>query len=178
VAEIIGLTHVLETLNKADPVLYRKGQSVLRKRAKPIVDGARSTVPRQSPLSGWKVGEGSGVQRSGASRFPAWETNAARKINLRIRRKNVRRRGRVVLVRIVQGSAAGEVFDMAGRANPGNPIDRSLRSIGFGSPSRGMWPAAEAKMDVVEAGIEDAVREMTIYINRELKKNPRLPLGS
>jgi hypothetical protein len=177
--QIKGLNEALETLRKVDPRLYREGQKMLRKRAKPLVDAARSGVPRQSPLSGWKVGEGSGAQRSGASRFPAWETSAQRKINLRVRRERVSGMGgRRVLVRVVQGSAAGAVFDMAGRKNRGNRIDKSLQSAGYGSASRSMWPAAEANLQSVERGVREAVEEMEKYINSELRKNPRLPLGS
>lgn len=177
--QIRGLNAALAQLREIDPVLYREGQKMLRKKAKPLVDDARSRVPRQSPLSGWKVGEGKGAQRSGASRFPAWETSAARKINLRVRRERVRGMGgRRVLVRVVQGSAAGSVFDMAGRKNRGNPIDKSLQSAGFGDASRSMWPAAEANLGTVERGVRDAVQEMEKIINDQLAKNPRLPFGS
>jgi hypothetical protein len=172
--QIRGLNQALDTLRKVDPRLYREGQKMLRKRAKPLVDAARSGVPRQSPLSGWKTGSG-----RGGGGFPNWETSAQRKINLRVRRERVSGMGgRRVLVRVVQGSAAGAVFDMAGRKNRGNPIDKSLSSVGFGSASRSMWPAAEANLDSVERGVREAVEEMEKYINSELRKNPRLPLGS
>jgi hypothetical protein len=179
VAEIKGLRQALDTLREIDPVLYRQGQKMLRKDAKPLVDAARANVPRQSPLSGWKAGSGGATERSGQSRFPAWETGAQRKINLRVRRERVRGMGgRRILVRVVQGSAAGSVFDMAGRKNRGNPIDVSLRSAGFGSASRSMWPAADANLATVEKSVRASVEAMERYINDQLAKNPRLPLGS
>ena len=177
--EIRGLNQALATLKEVDPALYRIGQKMLRRDAKPLVDDARSRVPRQSPLSGWKEGGGSAAQRSGASRFPAWETSAQRKINLRVRRERVKGMGgRRVLVRVVQGSASGAVFDMAGRKNRGNPIDRSLQSAGFPAASRSMWPAADANLGAVERSIRHSVEEMERYINDQLAKNPHLPLGS
>ena len=173
-AEIKGLEQALKTLREADPVLYREGQKMLRKAGRPIVDDARSRVPRQSPLSGWKEGSG-----RGGGGFPNWESGVQRKINLRIRRQRVTGMGgRRVLIRVVQGSGAGEVFDIAGRKNAGNPIDRGLRSAGFGDASRSMWPAAEANMSTVDRAIRDSVEAMENYINDQLKKNPRLPLGS
>ena len=173
-AEIKGLRQALDTLREVDPVLYREGQKMLRKDAKPLVDDARNRVPRQAPLSGWKEGNGRG--RGG---FPHWESGSARKINLRVRRERVRGMGgRRVLVRVVQGSASGSVFDMAGRKNRGNPIDRGLNSAGFPSASRSMWPAAEANLDNVERAVRKSVAAMEDYINDQLAKNPRLPLGS
>ena len=172
--EIRGLEEALKTLREADPVLYREGQKMLRKAGRPIVDDARSRVPRQTPLSGWKEGNG-----RGSGGFPNWESGVQRKINLRIRRQRVTGMGgRRVLIRVVQGSGAGEVFDIAGRKNVGNPIDRSLNIAGFGGASRSMWPAAEANMDNVQRAIRQSVEAMEDYINDQLKKNPRLPLGS
>ena len=177
-AEIRGLEQALKTLREIDPVLYRQAQKLLRRDAKPLVDDARSRVPRQSPLSGWKTGAG-GVTRTGASRFPSWEPNAQRKINMRIRRERVKGMGgRRVLLRVVQGSASGAVFDMAGRKNSGNKIDKSLRSAGFPNASRSMWPAADAHKGDVEASIRRSVQIVEDYINDQLEKNPRLPLGS
>ena len=173
-AELKGLRQALDTLREVDPVLYREGQKMLRRDAKPLVDDARSRVPRQSPLSGWKEGSG-----RGGGGFPNWESGSQRKINLRVRRERVRGMGgRRVLVRVVQGSASGSVFDMAGRKNRGNPIDKSLNSAGFPSASRSMWPAAEANLDNVERAVRKSVKAMEDYINDKLAKNPRLPLGS
>ncbi len=173
-AELKGLRQALDALREVDPVLYREGQKMLRRDAKPLVDDARSRVPRQSPLSGWKEGTG-----RGGGGFPNWESGSQRKINLRVRRERVRGMGgRRVLVRVVQGSASGSVFDMAGRKNRGNPIDKSLNSAGFPSASRSMWPAAEANLDNVERAVRKSVEAMEAYINDQLAKNPRLPLGS
>jgi hypothetical protein len=174
VAELKGLRQALDALREVDPVLYREGQKMLRRDAKPLVDDARSRVPRQSPLSGWKEGTG-----RGGGGFPNWQSGSQRKINLRVRRERVRGMGgRRVLVRVVQGSASGSVFDMAGRKNRGNPIDKSLNSAGFPSASRSMWPAAEANLDNVERAVRKSVEAMEAYINDQLAKNPRLPLGS
>jgi hypothetical protein len=163
VAELKGLRQALDALREVDPVLYREGQKMLRRDAKPLVDDARSRVPRQSPLSGWKEGTG-----RGGGGFPNWESGSQRKINLRVRRERVRGMGgRRVLVRVVQGSASGSVFDMAGRKNRGFP-----------SASRSMWPAAEANLDNVERAVRKSVKAMEAYINDQLAKNPRLPLGS
>ena len=173
-AQIKGLEQALKTLREIDPALYREGQKMLRKDAKPLVDDARSRVPRQSPLSGWKEGTG---RTSGG--FPHWESGSQRKINLRVRRERVRGMGgRRVLVRVVQGSPSGSVFDMAGRKNSGNRIDRSLQTAGFSTASRSMWPAADANLDNVERAVRKSVQAMEDYINDQLAKNPRLPLGS
>ena len=168
--QIRGLEEALATLQQIDPVLYREGQKNMRRDIRPLVDEARSMTPKQTPLSGWKEGGGSGFFRTGAQRFPSWEGNAQRKINPRIRREKIRgMQGRRVLVRVVQGSASGEAFDMAGRIRPGNPIDKSLQSAGFGTASRAMWPAAEKKLPEIQKSVQKSVFDMEDVINEALR---------
>ena len=174
-AEIQGLRHVLETLKEIDPKLYRQGQSRIKKDVKPLVDDARGRVPSQTPLRNWKESTSSGVTRSGAARLPAWEANAPRRITTRVRREKVRGMGgRRILIRVVQASPSGAVFDMAGRKNSGSTFARNLTSK-YGAASRSMWPAAEARLGDIRGSVEESVRAMEREINAILAKNPRVP---
>jgi len=170
VAQIQGLNEALATLREIDPVLYREGQKELKRGVQPLVNTARSNTPQQTPLSNWKQSSGAAVERSGASRLPAWENNAKRKINTRVRRERVRGMGgRRVLIRVVQGSASGSVWDMAGRRNTSSTFARNLTAR-FGSASRGMWPAAEKHLDDVQETVQKAVFNMEDVINEALRE--------
>ncbi len=82
--------------------------------------------------------------------------------------------GRRILIRVVQASPAGAVFDMAGRKNSGSTFARNLTNK-YGAASRSMWPAAEARLDDVRDSVEESVRAMEREINALLAKNPRIP---
>jgi hypothetical protein len=167
--QIIGLEETLRTLQEIDPVLYREGQKNIKRDVRPLVDEARSNTPSQTPLSNWKQSTSSAVTRSGASRLPAWEGNAKRKINTRMRRERVRGMGgRRVLIRVVQGSASGSVWDIAGRINQSSTFARNLTDR-FGPASRGMWPAAEKKLPDVQKSVQKSVFDMEEVINEALR---------
>lgn len=168
--QVEGLNEAIETLRSMDKVLYNEAVKDIKRGVQPLVNTARGNTPQQTPLSGWKLAEGVTTARSGGSRFPAWQTNSRRAITTRFRRERVRGMGgRRILIRVVQGSASGAVWDMAGRRNAGNPIDRGLRSAGFGSASRGMWPAAEKHLPDVQKSVQKSVFNMEDVINEALR---------
>jgi hypothetical protein len=41
-----------------------------------------------------------------------------------------------------------------------------------------MWPAADAHLSDIDKSIRKSIEAMEAYINDQLAKNPRLPLGS
>jgi hypothetical protein len=169
--QIIGLNETLGALKQIDPEIDKQQRQRVRRDIQPLVDDAKKATPKQTPLSGWKLQTGAGIQRGGGeSRFPRWKGDAQRGIRTQIRRGGVRGfKGKRVVIRVVQGSASGEIFDYAGKARPGNPIDRGLRNAGFGEAMRALWPAAEKNMPVVVKHVQESVFDMEEVINAELK---------
>lgn len=168
--QIRGIEETFSTLKQIDKVLYNEAVKDIKKDVRPLVDTAKSMTPQQTPLSGWRQGKASGTERQGASRFPAWENNAKRRITTRFRRERIKGMGgRRITIRVVQGSASGAVFDMAGRKNTGNPIDRGLQSAGFGKASRAMWRAADKHLDDVQQSVQRSVFSMEDIINEALR---------
>lgn len=174
--QIRNLDKALRKLKEINPKLEREAKKRLRGDVKPIVDSARGTIPSAAPLSRWVAPKGGGtfdgkIVRSGSKRLPVWESGPARRrIGATVARKKRRGYdGRMLLVAVRQNDAAGAVFDIAGRKNPGSQFARNLESAGYGTPSRGMWPAAENHKDAVRDSIKASVREVERQINRELR---------
>lgn len=167
--QIRGLNHAIETLRRVDPELDKQHRKRIKKDIQPLVNEARSNTPQQTPLSNWKQSTSSAVERTGNARIPAWEGNAKRKINTRMRRERVKGMGgRRVTIRVVQGSASGSVWDMAGRRNSGSVFARNLTNR-FGPASRGMWPAAEKHLGTIQRSVQEAVFDMEAVINEALR---------
>lgn len=173
---IRGLDRSLRKLREIDPKLEREAKKRLKNDVKPIVSDAKASIPGSAPLSRWVAPKGAeadsrGVVRAGSSRLPIWSSGSAkRRIGVTVARKKARGySGRRLLIAVRQGDAAGAVFDIAGRKNANNPIDKSLKRAGYGSASRGMWPAAIKHMDTVHDSIKASVREVERQINAELR---------
>lgn len=169
--QIVGLEAALGTLGEIDKELDKQQRQRIRRDIQPLVDDAKKMTPKQTPLSGWRLQQGTGIVRGGGpSRFPQWKGDAQRGIRTQIRRSGVRGlKGKRVVIRVVQNSASGEVFDYAGKATPSNPIDRGLQTAGWGRAMRALWPAADKNLPTVTKHVQQSVFDMEDVINAELK---------
>ena len=160
-----SLAETLRVLKDIDPVLEREARKTLKRAAQGEVPGGPPT----------------GVSRTGRWNWGTWSgsrdwvpSNVKRGIKVRIRTRGTGRRDQRQIVAIVQGSAAGAVFDMAGRAgNYKGPQGRAFVDAmnRHGRASRTMWPAYEAKAADVDAAMIDAVNNMANEINGRLGRS-------
>jgi len=175
--QIRGLNDSLKTLQKIDPVLKREAVKRLKGDVKPIVAAIKAKLPK-TPLSNWVPPKQSSARRgkieagrSGAAGLPYWEYGKAKGgVRVGVRSKRERgMKGKALLISVRSTNGATEAFDMAGRKNSGNRLDRSLNIKGYGGPSRVIWPTAEKHKPQVEASIQRSVEDMEKQINRLLR---------
>lgn len=160
--EISGTKETIRTLSKIDPELRKEFVRSARAIGKPMVDAAKAKYT-VLPLSGFRRrwspgGRAKPITPTTISRFRSG-------VSFRV---DASKKARTVF-RLTQRNAAAEIVDMAGRATPGNPLDRSLTSAGFGTPSRVMWPAALSKQTQVVDGLRELVRVASERINQEMR---------
>ena len=175
--QLPGLSGALNTLQKIDPLLKKEAVKRLKGDVKPIVSAIKSKLPK-TPLSNWVPPKQSSARRgrieagrSGAAGLPYWEYGKAKGgVRVGVRSKRERgMKGKALLISVRSTNGATEAFDMAGRKNSGNRLDRSLGIAGYGGPSRVMWPTAEKHKPQVEASIQRSVEDMEKQINRMLR---------
>jgi hypothetical protein len=164
-----SLAETLRVLKDIDPVLEREARKTLKGAAQLVARYAQGEVPAGPPT---------GISSTGRYNWGAWggsrdwvPSNVKRGIKVRIRTRGSGRRDQRQIVAIVQGSAAGAVFDMAGRAGnyKGRQGEAFVRALNkHGRASRTMWPAYEAKAADVDAAMIDAVNNMSNEINARL----------
>lgn len=170
-AEAQGLASAIRTLGKVDKELKKELVTSMKKAADPLVAEARSLVPAASPLTnwyGWKGGYKPAKVRSG---IKVSQRNTAARGASGQREETIR------LLALVSTSAAGAIYDMAGRAD-GNGrgsegADRGRAMIAKlnenGRASRTLWPAAEKKLGEVQDAVRDAIAAMEDTLNKELE---------
>ena len=175
------VTATLKQLGQIDPALRRAATARMKSAAKPLVQEARSLVPRDSGLNwyNWTT-ESPGLGKPGTGRVigPYNPTTVRRGIKVTYKGPTRRNRDRVIfpLLTLQNTSAAGAIFDIAGRANGagrnsegkerGRAMIDKLRKQG--RASRIVWEAAERKMDEVNRGVQKAVADMEQEVQKGL----------
>jgi hypothetical protein len=107
-----GGIELRKALRKFTPDLAKETQKQLGVLLKPVTFKARGFIPSQAPLSGWGKENTNG-------RFPQWDSKAAKSgIGYKTTPSKPNRSGFRSLARIVNASAAGAIYETAGRVNP------------------------------------------------------------
>ena len=171
---VVGVKDALRELGKIEPDLKKQIQKDVKTILRPVVDEAKRAMPA-TPLSGMARSWKRGVL------FPYDQAQVQRSIGARF---NTRKRGNsLAVIAVVMKSAAGTIYDMAGKraAAPKQQSvvgshGRRVGSVGgptmirnlearFGEASRGMWPAYERNADAVNEAVEQvAYADRVIHI--------------
>jgi len=183
--QVQGVREVQRILKQIDAKAQRQTQAMMRKAAAPMVARAKSATPAQAPLSGWA--------HSGRT---GWRTSEIQsKIKATTGGRAIRKNQTWPLISLIQGNAAGMIYDWAGRSNytgrkprsapyPGRPRGHLLNGQGRnlvntlprlgatkGSEySRVLFPSYVATRDQVVDAILDGLDQVAKQINREIER--------
>ena len=112
--EVKGAIALRKALKNFAPDLAKETQKELGNLLKPITNKARGFIPSQAPLSGWAK---SSSTAWGSDRI--WSTGKAKRgIGYKTTPSRPNKQGFRALARIVNASAAGAIYETAGRKNP------------------------------------------------------------
>jgi hypothetical protein len=130
--EVKGADKLRKALKQFEPDLAKETTKELGNLLKPTTAKARGYMPSQSPLSGWAV------KPNSKAKFPTYDpTVAKRGVSYKTSPSKPNRRGWRSLVSILNKSAAGAIYETAGRKNPGGNF----------SPRLGGDPKGQGKME-------------------------------
>jgi hypothetical protein len=110
--EIEGAIELRKAIKQYAPNLGKETTKEISKILRPIVANAKGFVPNEAPLSGWGKPVGEWAYRA----FNAAEIRKG--ITFTSTPSKPNRKGFRALVRIINKSAAGEIYEVAGRKNP------------------------------------------------------------
>jgi hypothetical protein len=111
-ASVKGGIELRKALRKFTPDLAKETQKQLGLLLKPITSKARGFIPASAPLSSWG-------KPSVTGKFPKWSTgDAKRGIGYKTTPSKPNRQGWRSLAQIQNASAAGSIYETAGRVNP------------------------------------------------------------
>lgn len=120
--EVKGALELRKALRKIEPALAKESEKEIRSLLKVVVRNARGFVPSDAPLSGW--GEARGIWENRVFR----SSEVKRGIGYSTAPSKPNKRGFRSFVTIFNKSAAGAIYETAGRLNPqGQPSQESTR---------------------------------------------------
>ena len=166
--EIVGIKAAIRDLNKVAPDLRKQLTKDYKTLVAPTIADAKSRVPSDAPLSGWKR---SWTTKSGAKLLP-WSGDKGKKLvkagfsGKQPREFNGRISNLAVFFIRWQG-AIDTIYDVAGRRNH-SPMAAALASK-HGHPSRVMYPAFESHKREIESGVAGIVEQIVAATDRSLK---------
>jgi hypothetical protein len=120
--EVVGAIALRKALNLYAPDLAKELTKELGAILKPIVSQARGFVPTTSPMSGWTSDSGRLITATTSmfrkGKFPIYNAGEIRRgINYKTTPSKPNRAGFVNTVRIQNKTAAGAIYETAGRKN-------------------------------------------------------------
>ena len=111
--EVKGAVELRKALKKFTPDLAKETQKEIAGVLKPIVTKARGFIPSTAPLRGWAQ------SNNGTWGNRVWSSSDAKRgIGYKTTPSKVNRSGFRSLARIINASAAGSIYETAGRKNP------------------------------------------------------------
>jgi hypothetical protein len=123
-ASVKGGIELRKALREFTPELAKETQKELGKILKPITNKARGYIPSTAPLSGW-----ADSNQKGSWSKRVWSSSEAKRgIGYKTTPSKPNRSGFRSLVRIVNASVSGSIYETAGRKNPqGQPTFTATR---------------------------------------------------
>jgi len=121
--EVKGGIALRKALRKFTPDLAKETQKEMATLLKPITAKARGFIPSSAPLSGW-------AKPSKTGRFPNYSASAAKRgIGYKTTPSKPNRKGFRALAQILNKSAAGSIYETAGRVNPNGRSQAKMREV-------------------------------------------------
>lgn len=119
--ELSGVDELRKALKNYAPDLDKQLKKDLTLATQGVVNAARGFVPATPPLSNWGKGNGA---------FPLYNSNEIRNgIRLSTARSRISKSGFSSSVRIVNNTAAGSIYETAGRKNPNGQPQGKTREV-------------------------------------------------
>ena len=186
VVVLSGISETLTALKEFDKAAVRKFNKVINDELSNAERDARSIVKgigngqTDTPMSGWRPYDAANPRRStrGGAGWPGWVTSTVVDGIRKTRAQGkVRRDYTTSAGALVNKSAAGAIFEVAGRKSGGSSARSSgaqfMRTLSgrFGRASRLIWKVVDKDRSKIETNVkralDDAKTELQKHLNRE-----------
>jgi hypothetical protein len=170
---LTGIKETLKALESFDKQAVRDFTKVINSELSGAKKDAQALVSGTPPLSGWSTTAPAKPRTRGGAGWPAWDQSVIKSgISVSKAERKVRKDYTTSAGALINRSAAGVVYELAGRTNksPGkNKFISSLNNETF-SPSRLIWKIVDRDRDKIERKVEQALDDAKATLKKNLEK--------
>jgi hypothetical protein len=177
---LTGVKETLAALKQFDEDAVKGFNKVISSELRGARDQARSNVDKigssqsDTPMRGWRKVEPKNPSKTsrGGKGWPAWDTGAIKTgiVSTRAQGK-VRADYTTNAGALLNKSAAGAIFEVAGRLGGSNQFEQNLNW--FGKASRLIWSVVDKNRGEIEKKISDALDDAKASLQRHLDTNKK-----
>jgi hypothetical protein len=177
---LVGVKETLAALKKFDEDAVKGFNKVISAELRGARDQARSKVDKitsqnsDTPMQGWRTVEAKNPRKTtrGGRGWPAWNAGEIKTgiVSTRAQGK-VRADYTTSAGTLLNKSAAGAIFEVAGRRKAGGQFTENLNW--FGKASRLIWSVVDKQGPEIEKKIYDALKDAEDTLQRHLNTNKK-----
>jgi hypothetical protein len=172
---ISGIKETIESLKKFDKDAARRLNKVINDELALAEGAARAKIKDEPPMSGWRTVPAAKGRVRGGQGWPAWEPTAIRQGIKKTRVEGkVRSDYTTSAGALVQKTAAGAIWEVAGRRSDGSGTGRNMIGVlnqRFKGASRGIWAVVDKDADKIRTNVrkamDDAKKLLQLNMNKE-----------
>lgn len=177
VVVISGIKETSAALKKFDKDAARRLNKVINDELRLAEGNAKEQIPDKPPMSGWRSVAAKNPRKGvrGGEGWPAWDPQAIRQGIVKTRAEGrVRSDYTTSAGALLNKTASGVIFEVAGRRTPGQGTGRQLISVlndRFRKASRGIYAVIDRDRPRIYANIraamDDAEKTLQANLNKE-----------
>jgi hypothetical protein len=178
VVVISGIKETTAALKKFDKDAARRLNKVVNDELRLAENAAKDQIDTKPPMSGWRTTAAKNPRKGvrGGEGWPAWDPQAIRQGIVKTRSEGrVRADYTTSAGALLNKTASGVIFEVAGRRTPGQGTGRQMIGVlndRFRKASRGIWAVIDRDRPRIYRNIRAAMddAEKTLQANLEKQK--------
>ena len=168
---LVGVKETLKALQDFDKSAVKEFNKVVNSELAGAKKDAQGFVESDPPLSGWNTQPARNPRSRGAAGWPAWDQSiiksgiSATKAEGKVRKDYTTSAGA-----LKNRSAAGVIYELAGRKTKGKGTFIKNLEGQVGSASRLIWKSVDKNKNRIEKNIDKALKEAKTKLQSNLNK--------
>jgi hypothetical protein len=171
VVVLTGVKETLQALEKFDKDAVKSFNKVINSELRNAKKDAQGFVKADAPLSGWSTQPARNPRSRGGAGWPAWDQSVIKAgISSSKAEGKVRRDYTTSAGALKNRSAAGVIYELAGRSNRGTGTFISNLEKQESQASRLVWKSVDKNKDRIVNNVEKAFNNVKTQLQRNLEK--------
>jgi len=171
VVVLTGVKQTLQALEKFDKDAVKSFNKIINSELRNAKKDAQGFVKADAPLSGWSTQPARNPRSRGGAGWPAWDQSVIKAgISSSKAEGKVRRDYTTSAGALKNRSAAGVIYELAGRSNRGTGTFISNLEKKESQASRLVWKSVDKNKDRIINNVEKAFNQVKTQLQRNLEK--------